>query len=59
MLIPWIPYGIPDGFHGCQVDSMDSRWIPYGNEDEWRLWRGIVFTGPVYRTENIHRTELD
>jgi hypothetical protein len=22
MLIPWIPYGIPDGFHGFQVDSI-------------------------------------
>jgi hypothetical protein len=22
MLIPWIPYGIPDGFLGFQVDSI-------------------------------------
>ena len=41
-LIPWIPHGIPHGFHmEFHMDSMDSRWIPYG------LYQGRLSAVPL------------
>jgi hypothetical protein len=44
-LIPWIPHGIPDGFHGFHMDSI---WINPGKvktsmECIWSVWGSVKY----------------